>query len=426
MTQSPVEPRGPDRSPRAHVMTLPETAELLPPRIAIVDDEPQIHASLRLRLGQSYELTSFHDARSALEAVGQARFDLCFVDIHMPDMDGLAFIESARLVDPELGYVVLSAFDTGENLRRAIPLQVIDFIGKPFPERHGFEALIPEWIARTRSRRREQSLARKAGAIHLDLDSARQERDVELVASETARDALLQTANLLTTINGYLVGAMTTAVKRAKTDPDTGLLLRHLVEAQKTATAAASIADKFFDSAYASRDSSPALIDAGLPHAVEIARRMTRSDAANKAVDFVPLDARSAVRELSGIDFLLLMVPALAAALTLAPENTTVGLRARHLPRLEDVARDPLLRRHLWVNRKHALVSQPGVLFTVTAAAPALSRSDVEGWLRGEPGPLAGVSPRGLIAGVQKSRGLLAFTIAPSERQFELLLALPA
>ena len=79
-----------------------------------------------------------------------------------------------------------------DNLRRAIPLNVFDFIGKPLPERDGFEARIPEWIDRTRAQRRDQALARQAGTINQDLDLARLEREVELVASETARDALLQ------------------------------------------------------------------------------------------------------------------------------------------------------------------------------------------------------------------------------------------
>src|SRR5262245_49387372 len=96
--------------------------DLMPPRILVVDDEQQIHASLRLRLGASSELVFCQNAREALGKVAQHRFDLCFADIHMPEMDGLKFIDAARKVDPQLGYVVLSAFDTDENLRRTIPL----------------------------------------------------------------------------------------------------------------------------------------------------------------------------------------------------------------------------------------------------------------------------------------------------------------
>ena len=403
-----------------------DAAELVAPRILAVDDESQIHASLRLRLARDYELVFCRDARAALGllAAGE-RFDLCFVDIHMPGMDGLEFIEAAQHSDPALGYVVLSAFDTAENLRRAIPLSVYDFIGKPFPERHDFEARIPTWIDRTRSRRREQTLVRHAGAISQDLDSARLEREIELIASETARDALMQTANLLTTIHAHLVSATATLAARAKIDPGSGPLWRNLEEAKKTTAAAASVAEGFFDSAYGSRDSSPALVDSGMPPAIGIAMRMSQAEAANKAVDFTPLDDRLPLRGLSGIDFLLMMVPAIGAALTLTAANTTVGVHGQHLSRLDAVTKDPRLKNYLWLNRRHAPVSQPGLLLTVAATAAPFSRSQAEGWLKGELVALAAVTPRGLIAGLRKGQGLLGLSLAPHADQWQLVLALP-
>jgi CheY-like chemotaxis protein len=402
-----------------------DTTDLVTPRILVVDDERQIHASLRLRLAKQYDLVCCFNAQAALQALASERFDLCLVDIHMPEMDGLAFIEAAQRADPALGYVVLSAFDSSENLRRAIPLHVFDFLGKPLPERDGFEARLPEWIDRTRAQRRDQALARQAGAIHHDLGLARLEREVELVASETARDALLQTANLLTTIHAHLVSAAATVAPRARTEASAAQLWRNLEEARKTADAAASVAAGFFDSAYASRDSSPALVDSGIRDAIGIAARIGHADSDNKAVDFVALESRLPIRGLSGIDFLLLMVPAIGAVLTLAGANTTVGIRGQPLARLDVAVKDPGLRSFLWVNRKHALTSQPGVLISVVTAAPPLTRAQTEAWLRGEPGSLAAVSPRGLIAGIQKSRGLLALSLLPQSRQFRLVLALP-
>ena len=399
--------------------------DLVTPRILVVDDERQIHASLRLRLAKQYELVCCFDAASALRTLAEERFDLCLVDIHMPEMDGLAFIEAAQRSDPGLGYVVLSAFDSSENLRRTIPLHVFEFIGKPLPERDGFEARIPEWINRTRTQRRDQALARQAGAISQDLDLARMEREVELVASETARDALLQTANLLTTIHAHLVSATSMVAARARTDPSATQLLRNLEEARKTADAAASVAAGFFDSAYASRDSAPALIDSGIREAIGIAVRMSHAEVANKAVDFAAFDSRLALQGLSGIDFLLMLVPAIGAALTLADANTTVSIRGQHLVRLEAAMKDPQLRSYLWVNRKHALTSHPSVLITVTTTATPLSRTQVEAWFRGEDGPLATVSARGLLAGLEKCRGLLAMPVDPQTKQFSLVLVLP-
>ena len=120
-----------------------------------------------------------------------------------------------------------------------------------------------------------------------------------------------------------------------------------------------------------------------------------------------------------------MLVPAIGAALTLADANTTVSIRGQHLVRLEAAMKDPQLRSYLWVNRKHALTSHPSVLITVTTTATPLSRTQVEAWFRGEDGPLATVSARGLLAGLEKCRGLLAMPVDPQTKQFSLVLVLP-
>ncbi len=399
--------------------------DLLVPRILIVDDERQIHASLRLRLGRDYGLVCHTDARQALALLDHERFDLCIVDIHMPHMDGLTFVEAARKTDPELGFIILSAFDNDENLRRTIPLQVYDFVSKPLPEKKEFEACIPSWIDQTRRRRRERSLAQQAGSIASDRESARLDREVELVASETARDALLQTANLLTTIHAHLVSATALMATRAKTDPGAGHLWRNLEEARKTTDAAMTVAEGFFDSGYGNRHSSPALLNDGMRHAISIATRMSGAEESNKAVDFIPVDAPQPLHGLTGIEFLLMLVPALGLALNSAPRNTTIGVRGEHFARLDTVLREPDLRGFLWVNRRNAMGSRPGILLTITATAAPLARSETEAWLKGEFGPLATVTPRGLISGIQKCHGLLGFSLAPESDQLRVVLALP-
>ena len=45
-------------------------------RILVVDDERQIHSSVRLRLGRSYDIVSCTDPHSALERLAEERFEL--------------------------------------------------------------------------------------------------------------------------------------------------------------------------------------------------------------------------------------------------------------------------------------------------------------------------------------------------------------
>jgi len=390
-----------------------------------VDDERQIHASLRLRIGEEYDVTYCLNAQTALEKVQQERFDLCFADIHMPKMDGIAFIEAAQRIDPALGYVVLSAFDSNDNLRRTIPLQVYEFISKPLPGRADFEAKLPYWIDRTRRRRREDELAQQAGGLASNLDSARLEREVELIASETARDALLQTANLLTTIQAHLLTATGQLAARARTDAHASHLLRSLEEARKTSDAAMTVAETFFGSAYGNRESSPALLSSGVRHAAGIASRILDSARSNKLVDFSTLEDRLPLRGLSGIDFLLMLVPLIGGGLVLTGPSTTVGVKTEQLPRLDAALKLPRLKNGLWLNRKNAILSHPAVLITILADAPALNRTQAEAWLKGEHAPFASLPARRIFNGIQKCQGLFAIALAPEAKQFRVALVLP-
>lgn len=402
-----------------------DPSDVLPPRILVVDDERQIHASVRLRLGPEYEMVSCFDARQALERIQVDRFDLCLTDIHMPHMDGFTFIERARERDPALGYVILSAFDTDENLRRAIPLQIYEFIGKPLPEREGFERRLPDWVDRTRRQRRDLALSQSSHTIAQELASVQLAHEVELVASATARDALLQTANLLTTIHAHTVTAFTLMSVRAKSDPLVSHLARNFDEARKTADAAVAVAEGFFNSAYANRDSSPAFINAGMQHAIGIARKLVEAEEASKQVDWAGCDDLLAARTLSGIQFLLMMIPAIAFALAVAEPRSTVRINISHLVRLDGALKNTAFKSFLWLNRKNALLSHPAILLTVSTSGPALPRQDIEAWLQGEPMRFASIAARGLVAGLEKSHGAAGISIRGGAIDCRLAVVLP-
>jgi len=403
----------------------PDVTDLVSPRILVVDDERQIHASLRLRLADTYELVSHTTPQEALAVVGEQSFDLCIVDIHMRGMDGLAFIAAAQQLDPGLGYVILTGYDSEENLRRAIPLQVFDLIAKPLPDRAGFEQRIPDWINRTRTKRRELVLAKDAGAIVQDLDLARIERDVEATASESAREALLATANLLTTIQALLLNAVYLMEKSEKKEGPLANVHRSLLEARKNSEAAVAIAEGYFNSAYADRESSPALIGSCLTHAVGISSRLTKAEEHRKAIDLSCPHGTWVAQDLTGMDFLLMLVPALSVALELAAPASTMQVRCDELSRL-DAALGEVGRRHfLWVNRKHAAISHPGLLINIRTGAPALDQAELAAWLRGQTTPSLRIPSRGLLQGLDKSKGLLGMSVRPQANHFEMVLALP-
>lgn len=66
----------------------------------------------------------------ALAFLENHQVDLCVVDLAMPVMTGLEFIQQARIKYPRLQYVVLSFHEDFENVQAALRLGTLDYISK--------------------------------------------------------------------------------------------------------------------------------------------------------------------------------------------------------------------------------------------------------------------------------------------------------
>jgi two-component system, chemotaxis family, chemotaxis protein CheY len=76
-------------------------------KVLVVDDEPQVCSLLATALSDAgYEVTVSGDGR--LVGVDVAATDLAFVDIFMPERDGLEVIEHLRDSAPDLAIVAMT------------------------------------------------------------------------------------------------------------------------------------------------------------------------------------------------------------------------------------------------------------------------------------------------------------------------------
>lgn len=74
------------------------------------------------------------DGEMALEQLNYHKFDLVFVDINMPFLNGLQFIEKLIKIQPEAVIVIITGYDDFEYARRALSLGVSEYILKPIVE----------------------------------------------------------------------------------------------------------------------------------------------------------------------------------------------------------------------------------------------------------------------------------------------------
>lgn len=104
-------------------------------RLLIADDEPKIRRRIAEMLdwgSLGIEIAAFaENGRRALEIVGESEIDLCVVDISMPYLSGLDFIEQASALRPELMCIVVTGHDEFGYAQRSVNLHVFDYLLKP-------------------------------------------------------------------------------------------------------------------------------------------------------------------------------------------------------------------------------------------------------------------------------------------------------
>jgi len=101
-------------------------------KVLVVDDDPVIGRSFDRVLSESgYEVSTASDGAEALARVGGEDYDVVFTDIKMPGMDGIEVAERIRKSRPWVPVVIITGYDTADNVARANAAGVAGFLNKP-------------------------------------------------------------------------------------------------------------------------------------------------------------------------------------------------------------------------------------------------------------------------------------------------------
>lgn len=103
------------------------------PKILLAEDDTNLGMVLKNYLElNDYEVELCRDGILALAAFRREKFDICLLDIMMPNMDGFKLAEEIRDVDPEIPLFFLSAKTMKEDIIQGYKLGADDYISKPF------------------------------------------------------------------------------------------------------------------------------------------------------------------------------------------------------------------------------------------------------------------------------------------------------
>ena len=107
-------------------------------KIMLVDDAAFMRMMLKNTLTQAgyTDLVEAEDGAKAVEVYSAEKPDLVFMDITMPNKDGLETLKEIKGMDPGATIVMCSAMGQEAMVVEAIQLGALDFIVKPFkPDR---------------------------------------------------------------------------------------------------------------------------------------------------------------------------------------------------------------------------------------------------------------------------------------------------
>lgn len=102
-------------------------------KILLCEDDTNLGMVLKNYLElNDYDVKLERDGRLGLAAFQREKFDICLLDVMMPNMDGFTLAEEIRDVDPDMPLFFLSAKTMKEDIIAGYKLGADDYITKPF------------------------------------------------------------------------------------------------------------------------------------------------------------------------------------------------------------------------------------------------------------------------------------------------------
>lgn len=101
-------------------------------KILYVEDDNTLAFLTADNLEQHYDVVHFVNGREAFEAFKTKEFDLCVLDVMLPEMDGFELAAAIRERDMEIPIIFLSAKTLKEDRIKGLRLGADDYLVKPY------------------------------------------------------------------------------------------------------------------------------------------------------------------------------------------------------------------------------------------------------------------------------------------------------
>ena len=102
-------------------------------KILLAEDDENLGSLLREYLqAKSFEAHWLSDGEKAYKSFEKNRYDICILDIMMPNKDGITLAREIRMIDPEMPIIFLTAKSMKEDVLEGFSVGADDYMTKPF------------------------------------------------------------------------------------------------------------------------------------------------------------------------------------------------------------------------------------------------------------------------------------------------------
>jgi DNA-binding NtrC family response regulator len=101
--------------------------------VLVVDDNKLTCWGLeKVISAQDLLVSTVNNGRDAIAEIGNTPFGTVFLDINLPDINGLEVLREIKKISPDTRVIIMTADNTEENRKKAMESGAAHFIGKPF------------------------------------------------------------------------------------------------------------------------------------------------------------------------------------------------------------------------------------------------------------------------------------------------------
>lgn len=134
MTKTDIRPAGKSRQDVCkRSKKIPQMTQRKKISVLIVDDTPGIRLFLeKLFLTEGCDVVTAGSGEEAVEYFKKRVFDVAFIDIRLPGINGLETFKAMHKINPKTKAIMMTAYATDEIVKETAELGVMCCIRKPF------------------------------------------------------------------------------------------------------------------------------------------------------------------------------------------------------------------------------------------------------------------------------------------------------